>query len=128
MNSRLGQQMSSPARKLCSYVCIMYSIVLLAQLCLTLCDPKDCSLPGYSVYGILQARILEWAAIHFSRGSSQPRDQTWVSWIAGRLFIVWAIEKPHILIRVHIYTNSANIDSICVAHRHISYFHWLSYN
>ena len=45
-----------------------------AQLCLTLCDPMDCSLPGSSVHGILQARILEWVAISFSRGSSRPRD------------------------------------------------------
>ena len=47
-----------------------------AQSCLTLCDPMDCNLPGSSVHGILQARILEWVAISFSRGSSQPRDQT----------------------------------------------------
>ena len=45
-----------------------------AQLCLTLCDPMDCSLPGSSVHGISQARILEWVAISSSRGSSQPRD------------------------------------------------------
>jgi len=45
-----------------------------AQSCPTLCDPVDCSLPGSSVHGILQARILEWIAISFSRGSSQPRD------------------------------------------------------
>ena len=45
-----------------------------AQSCLTLCDPMDCSLPGSSVHGILQAKILEWVAIPFSRGSSQPRD------------------------------------------------------
>ena len=50
-----------------------------------LCDPLDCSPPGFSVHGISQARIQEWAAISFSRGSSQPRDRTWVSWIAGRL-------------------------------------------
>ena len=48
--------------------------VLVTQLCLTLCDPMDCSLPGSFVHGILQARILEWVAISFSRGSSQPRD------------------------------------------------------
>ena len=51
------------------------------QLCLTLCDPKDCI-----VHGILQARILEWVVFPFSRGSSQPRDQTQVSHIAGRFF------------------------------------------
>ena len=56
------------------------------QLCLTLCDPMDCSLPDSSVRGILQARILEWIAIPFSRESSQPRDQTLVSCIVGRFF------------------------------------------
>ena len=45
-----------------------------AQSCLTLCNPMDCSTPGFSVYGILQARILEWVAVLFSRGSSQSRD------------------------------------------------------
>ena len=49
------------------------------QLCLTLCDPVD-----YTVHGILQARILEWVAFPFSRGSSQPRDRAQVSCIAGR--------------------------------------------
>ena len=52
-----------------------------AQSCLTLCDPMD-----YTVHGILQARILEWVAFPFSMGSSQPRDQTQVSHIAGRFF------------------------------------------
>ena len=47
-----------------------------AQSCPTLCDPIDCSLPGSSVHGILQARVLEWIVISFSRGSSQPRAQT----------------------------------------------------
>ena len=56
----------------------------------TLCDPVDCSSPGYSVHGILQARILEWVAISFSRGSSQPRDWSQVSCIGGRFFTVWA--------------------------------------
>ena len=54
--------------------------------CLTLCGPMDCSLLGPSVHGIFQARILEWVAISFSRGSSQPRDRTRVSRIAGRHF------------------------------------------
>jgi len=45
-----------------------------AQSCLTLCNPVNCSLPGSSVHGILQARVLEWVAISFSRGSSRPRD------------------------------------------------------
>ena len=57
-----------------------------AQLCPSLCHPMDCSLPGSSVHGIFQATILEWAAISFSRGSSQPRDQTQVSRSVGRCF------------------------------------------
>ena len=57
-----------------------------AQSCPTLCDPVDCSPPGFSVHGILQARILAWVTISFSRGSSQPRDRTWVSCIRGRRF------------------------------------------
>ena len=67
--------------------------VLVTQLCLTLCDPTNCSLPGFSVHGILQARIQEWIAIPFSRGSSQPRDLSLLSCIAGRLFTVWATQK-----------------------------------
>ena len=55
--------------------------VKVAELCPTLCNPMD-----YIVHGILQARILEWVAFPFSRGSSQPRDQTRVSSIAGRFF------------------------------------------
>ena len=63
---------------------------LVAQSCPTLCDPVDCSPPGSSVHGILQARILQWVAISFSRGPSWPRDQTWVSCIAGRYFTIHA--------------------------------------
>ena len=55
-----------------------------AQLCPTLCDPMDCSLPGSSVHRIFQARVLEWVAISFSRGSSQPRDQSRVSCITDK--------------------------------------------
>ena len=61
-----------------------------AQLSPTLCDPMDCSPPGSSIHGILQARVLEWVAISFSRGSSQPMDRTPVSHTTGRLFTVWA--------------------------------------
>ena len=63
---------------------------LVAKSCLTLCNPIDCSPPGSTVHGILQARMLEWVAISFSRGSSQPRDQTQVSSIAGRIFTIQA--------------------------------------
>ena len=59
----------------------------------TLCDPMDCSLPGSSVHGIFQARVLEWVAISFSRASSQPRDWNRVSHIIGRLFTVWATRE-----------------------------------
>ena len=55
-----------------------------AQLCLTLCDPMD-----YTVHGILQARIPEWVAFPFSRGSFQPRDRAQVSHIAGGFFTSW---------------------------------------
>ena len=64
--------------------------VKVTQSFLTLCDPMDHSLPVSSVHGILQARILEWVAVPFSRGFSQPRDQTQVSRIAGRHFNLWA--------------------------------------
>ena len=64
-----------------------------AQSCPTLWDLVDCSLPGSSVHGILQARILEWAAISFSRGSSRPRDRTQVSHFGGRHFNLWAIRE-----------------------------------
>ena len=63
------------------------------QLCLTLCHPVDCSLPGSSVHGILQARILEWVVISFSRGSSRLRNPTWVSRIVGRRFNLWATRE-----------------------------------
>ena len=59
-----------------------------AQSCWTLCDPMDCSLPGSSVHGIYQARVLEWVAISFSRESSKPWDQTQVSCIAGRCLTI----------------------------------------
>ena len=59
-----------------------------AQSCPTLLNPMDCSLPGSSIHGIFQARVLESVAISFSRGSSQPRDQTGVSCIVGRCFTV----------------------------------------
>ena len=61
-----------------------------AQSCPALCNPLDCSLPGSSVHWILQARILEWVAISFSRGSSQPRNRSWVSRNTGRFFTIWA--------------------------------------
>ena len=62
-----------------TYVCMCAQTL---QLYPTLCDPMDCSLSGSSVHGILQARILVWIAMLSSRGSSQPRDQTHISWVS----------------------------------------------
>ena len=64
-----------------------------AQLCPTLCDPVDCSPPCPLSMGFFQARLLEWVAISFSRGSSQPRDWTRVSRIGGRCFTHWATRE-----------------------------------
>ena len=81
--------------------------VLVAQLCPTPWDPMDCSPSGSSVHGILQARILEWVAIPFSRGSSRPKGQTLVSWIAGRFFTIWATrEAQRTVIKVKIMITS----------------------
>ena len=68
------------------------------QSCPTLCDPMDCSRPGSSVHGIFQAIVLELIAISFSRGSSQPRDQTQVSLIIDRRFTVWTTSFSLILV------------------------------
>ena len=62
------------------------------QSCPTLCDPRDCSLPGSSVHGIFQARILEWVVISFSR-SSQPRDRTHASCIGAQILYCWATRE-----------------------------------
>ena len=67
--------------------------VLVAQSCPAPCNSMDCRPSGSSIHGILQARILEWVAISFSRGSSQPRDRTQVFCIGGGLFTVWAIKE-----------------------------------
>ena len=60
----------------------------IAQSCLTLCNPMDCSLPGSSVHGTFEARVLEWGATAFSRRSSQPRNRTQVSRIVDRCFTI----------------------------------------
>ena len=61
-----------------------------------LCDPVDCSLPGSSIHGIFQSGVLEWVAISFFRGSSQPRDWAQVSLIVGRCFSIWATREDFI--------------------------------
>ena len=72
----------------CVCVCVCVCM-LVTQSYTILCDPMDCSSPGSSVHGILQARTLEWVAIPFSGGSSQPKNQTRVSHIACRFFTIW---------------------------------------
>ena len=72
------------------------------QSCPTLCDPVDCSLSGSSIHGIFQARVLEWIAISLSKGSSQPRNWTRVSCIAGRRFTVWIPLKDNWLPKLKI--------------------------
>ena len=79
-----------PANRFSNTICLDSMTVKseVAQSCPTLCDPMGCSLPGSSVHGIIQAIVLEWIAISFSRGSSQPRDQTRVSCTVDRRFTV----------------------------------------
>ena len=80
--------------------------MLVAQSCLTAYDPMDCSPPGSSVYGILQARILEWVASPFSRGSSLPGDQMWVSCIEGRFFIISATREINYYVNIVLKTQT----------------------
>ena len=75
--------------------------VLVSQPCPTLCNTMNCTLPCSSVHGTLQARILEWVAIPFSRGSSQPKNQTQVSCIVGRFFTIWVTRGEHGHCRSH---------------------------
>ena len=67
---------------MCVCVCVCVCMCVLAKACLTLCDPMDCGPSGSSVHGVFLARIVKWVAISYSRGSSQPRDQTHVSCIS----------------------------------------------
>ena len=81
--------------------------VLVVQSCLTLCNAMDCP-PGSSLHGNLQARILEWVAISFSRGSSWPKDRTQVSCTAGRCLTVWAVrevQKSYRRLQLHMSKN-----------------------
>ena len=82
------------------------------------CYLTDCGLPGSSVHGILQAKILEWAAISFSRGSSWPRNQTQVSCIADRFFTNWATREANCFVNFCIcfkfFLIRSQIFSICI--------------
>ena len=79
-------------------VCVVVVVVLVTQSCPTLCNPVDWSPPGFSVPGISQARILEWVAISFSRGSSWPRDLLHYRWILCH----WATRETHTCVYTHI--------------------------
>ena len=108
----LPSHLQNPGQPLCHFYKVQWSVtcvmswrgdrcvketllvcVLVTQPCPTLCDPLDCSPPGFSVRGILQAGILEWVDIPFSRGSSWSKHQTWVSCIVGRFFTIWATRE-----------------------------------
>ena len=94
----------------CERVSEMWSESLsLTQSCLTLYNSMDCSPAGSSVHRIFQARVLEWVAIPFSRGSSQPRDRTQVSCIVSRFFTIWATREVIILPTTHNGTNKAPV-------------------
>ena len=82
--------------------------MLVAQTCLTLCDPMDCRPPCFSFHETFQARILEWVTISFSRCSSQPRDRTRVSCTAGRLFTDWAINERNNEIKTKVSNEKKN--------------------
>ena len=96
---RTGEELPSAWPKVLYFymcVCVCVCVCVYAQslqLCLTLCNPRDCSPPGSSVHGILQARILEWVAISSSRGSSPLRNRTCISCTAGQFFTVWPIRE-----------------------------------
>ena len=110
-----------------------------SQSCPTLCDPMDCSLQGSSAHGILQAGILEWVVIPFSRGSSLPRDQTSVSCIADRFFTVWAtrealrVLKDIFIIYIPLYWASQEASGKeftcqCSRHRRCRFDSWIQKN
>ena len=85
--------------------------VVVAQLCRILCDLMGCSPPGSSVHGILQAGILEWVAIPFSRGSSWPRDWPWVSCLTGGFFTPEDQGSPHIYISLYACLHAKSLQS-----------------
>ena len=100
--SRIAGQVSllvlSTKEDPCFFWCQWKAVCVRAQSCPTLCNPMDCSPPGSSVHGILQARILEWVVISFSRGSFQPRDWIYISRTNRQILYHWATrEAPWIL-------------------------------
>ena len=84
---------------------LLFSVFLVTQVtkCPSLVTPMDCSPSGSSVYEISQARILEWIAISFSRGSSWPRNWTQVSCIVGRFFTDWSMRESQVILDCSIF-------------------------
>ena len=101
----------------CKKSIVLVACVLVTQSCPTLCDPTDCSLPGLSVHGILQARILEWIAISYSKGSSQPRDQIYISsllhWQMGSWYAPWYFSTSQLILLLR----SSRLNSCCLQMR-----------
>ena len=98
-NSKLsgsGLGFSSPVCTWVSQLSVWWKIKV-TRWYLTLCDPMNCSSPSSSFLGIFRARILEWVAIPFFRGASQPRDWTQVSCTAGGFFIIWTTREAHVM-------------------------------
>ena len=87
--------------------------VLVTRVCLTLWDPTACSPPGSSVHRILQARILEWVTIAFSRGSSPLSARTQVSCIVGRFFTVWITREAHKWLCQHVNPGQLDCENLC---------------
>ena len=108
------------------------------QLCLTLCNPMDCRLPGFSVHGNFQARELEWGAISFSRGSSRPRVWTWVSHNVGRRFTLWATRETPRSLRYSLrrlsfskgfsFLSELSWGSLLTVHSNVDWFFFFSIN
>ena len=98
---------------------ISITFVLVTQMCPTPCDPMDCSPPGSSVHEIFQGRIMEWVAISFSRGSSWPRDQTWVSCTTSRFFTTQATREAQI--SLYYFPNFLQALEVIISS---SFYHW----
>ena len=96
-------QFLAPPKPLSSLF-FLYPLSACAHLCPTLCDPLDCSPPGFSVHGVFKARILEWVSISYSRGSSRPREQAHVSMspvLAGGFFTTSTTHKTYVHFNSH---------------------------
>ena len=104
-------------------MCVSVCVCSAPQLFLPLCNPKSCTPPGSSVHGISQARILDWVATSFFRGSSKPRNQTYVSYMAGRFFTTEPSGSPKISISSYksLWARSCDLN-IIILMEHVLYF------